>query len=258
MPTSETGCIVITGGASGIGAAVAEKFASSERAIVILDRRRDAAIIQAEKVGGHAIEVDISSASEVQQTVKNIEADIGVIEILVNCAGPLQNTDRPEELSMVVWDRMVDVHLRGTYLMTVEVGQRMAERRRGCIVSVASVMGMRSGPLHAYGPAKAGLINLNEGLAVEWGRRNVRVNTVSPGFVSTPGLSRGFAEHLLNEELLAKSCALGRLVSPVEVAETIYFLASDHASGITGCNIPVDGGYLAAASWGAYGGVRDN
>lgn len=248
--------VVVTGGASGIGAATAERLARDGHHVVILDRRMAPALEVAKKLNGQAFEVDIGSAEAVAAVIARIEDEVAPISILVNCAGPLQNTDRPEDLSMQMWDRIVDVHLRGTYLVTVEVGRRMARRRRGSIVTVASVMGMRSGPLHAYGPAKAGLINLNEGLAAEWGPRNVRVNTVSPGFVSTPGLVRGLAEHVMDADLLTAAAALQRTVTPMEVAEAICFLASAAASGITGCNLPVDAGYLVAGSWGAYGGLR--
>jgi len=250
------GCVFVTGGASGIGAATVERFRADGRSVVIGDRRLDAAEETAQLLGAAAYEIDISSQDEVADVVERIEKDHGPIEVLVNCAGPLQNTDRPEDISMRVWDRIVNVHFRGTYLVTVEVGKRMAKRRRGNIVTVASVAGMRSGPLHAYGPAKAALINLTEGLAAEWGPMNVRVNTVSPGFVTTPALARGVDEHVLSSSRLESASALGRTVEASEVAAAIYFLGSDAASAITGCNLPVDAGYLVAGSWNAYGGLR--
>lgn len=132
----------------------------------------------------------------------------------------------------------------------------MAERRGGSIVTIASTAGMRSTPLHAYAPAKAALISQTECLAAEWGRRNVRVNAISPGFVPTPGVQRGFAEHLLDPVALAESSALGRLVEPEEIADTVVFLASKLASAITGVNIAVDAGWLVATNWAAYGGLR--
>jgi NAD(P)-dependent dehydrogenase (short-subunit alcohol dehydrogenase family) len=132
----------------------------------------------------------------------------------------------------------------------------MARRGQGAIVTVASVVGLTSGPLHAYGPAKAALINLSRGLAVEWGRSGVRVNTVSPGFVRTPGTERGYAEKLMDPAILADNSALGRTLVPSEIAAAIYFLASDDASGITGCDLPVDAGYLVASPWSVYGDRR--
>jgi len=251
-----SGCAVVTGGASGIGAATAVALRSAGHKVVIIDRRLAAACEIANRISAEAFELDIGAEADVRAVIETVESCVAPIDILVNCAGPLQNTDRPEDLTMRVWDRIVDIHLRGTYLVSVEVGRRMALRRGGSIVTVASVMGMRSGPLHAYGPAKAALINLNEGLAAEWGPANVRVNTVSPGFVTTPGLERGLEEHVMNRQRLEKSAALGRTVTPAEVASAICFLASSAASGITGCNLPVDAGYLVAGSWEAYGGLR--
>jgi NAD(P)-dependent dehydrogenase (short-subunit alcohol dehydrogenase family) len=164
--------------------------------------------------------------------------------------------DTPDLLSMQMWDRITDCHLRGTYRMTVEVGTRMTARGAGAIVTVASVVGIASGPLHAYGPAKAALINLCRGLAVEWGRQGVRVNTVSPGFVRTPGTERGFEAKLMDPAQLAEYSALGRVLEPDEVAAAIQFLTSELASGITGCDLPVDAGYLAASPWAVYGDRR--
>ena len=249
-------CVVVTGGASGIGAATADRFRRDGETVVILDRRLVPAQAFAEEIGAIAIELNVADDRKVAEVIDKIETSIGPIGVLVNCAGPLQNTDRPQDLPMTVWDRIVGVHLRGTYRVSVEVGLHMVARRRGSIVSVASVMGMRSGPLHAYGPAKAGLINLMEGLAAEWGPSQVRVNTVSPGFVETPGLHRGIDEKVMELEHMRSSSALQRTLQPAEVAAAIHFLASDAASGITGVNLPVDAGFLVAGSWNAYGGLR--
>ena len=158
---------------------------------------------------------------------------------------------------MATWDRIVNVHQRGTYMMCAKIGSRMAERRRGSIVNIASVAGMTSAPLHAYGPAKAALISLTQCLATEWGRAGVRVNAVSPGYVSTPGVERGFESGMLQRGDFAEASALGRLVAPEEIANGVLFLASDLASAVTGVTLPIDAGFLVATPWAAYGGVRD-
>lgn len=245
--------VIVTGAASGIGAAAARRFANLGQTVVLLDRNRIGVESVAAEIGGHPFELDIADEDEVNKTIETIERDIGPIASLINCAGPLQNTDRPESLAMRVWDRMTDVHLRGTYLMSVATGGRMVRRGQGSIVTIASVAGMRSGPLHAYGPAKAALINLVEGLAAEWGPAGVRVNCVSPGFVRTPATDRGFAHGVLDEKRLAASAALRRLVEVDEVVAAMEFLQSDRASGITGCNLPVDAGYLVSSHWQSYG-----
>lgn len=132
----------------------------------------------------------------------------------------------------------------------------MSTRRRGAIINIASVAGMRSGPLHSYGPAKAGVISLGECLAAEWGPAGIRVNTVSPGFTHTPALDKGLEKGVLDFDRMAQSTALGRLVQSREIAAAVTFLASDLASGITGVNLPVDVGYLVATPWQSYGGLR--
>jgi NAD(P)-dependent dehydrogenase (short-subunit alcohol dehydrogenase family) len=168
----------------------------------------------------------------------------------------LQRTLPPDRLSLKEWDHVAHIDLRGTYLCCAAFGTEMASRGAGAIVNIASVAGMRSGPLHSYGPAKAGVISLTEGLAAEWGPRSVRVNCVSPGFTQTPALDKGFDTATLTEANLVKSSALGRLVRPEEIAQAVSFLCSDWASAITGVNLVVDAGYLVATSWSAYGGLR--
>ena len=140
-------------------------------------------------------------------------------------------------------DKIVGVHLRGTYMVTRAVGLRMVARRKGAIVTIASVAGMRSTPLHAYAPAKAALISQVECLAAEWGARGVRVNAISPGTVPTPGVERGFEEHVLDPALMCQHSALRRLVAAEEIADGVLFLCSSMSSAITGVNLPVDAGW---------------
>ena len=156
---------------------------------------------------------------------------------------------------MEQWDREVNIDLRGTFMVARAVGVRMAKRRYGAIVNVASVAGMTSGPIHAYTAAKAGVIQLTQTLAAEWGRAGVRVNAVSPGFTRTAMLEAGIASGALDKERLARPSAMNRLVEPMEVAQAIAFLLSPQASGITGINLPVDAGFLAGSTWDAYGGL---
>ena len=106
---------------------------------------------------------------------------------------------------MEQWDREVNIDLRGTFLVARSVGVRMAERRHGAIVNVASVAGMTSGPIHAYTAAKAGVIQITQTLAAEWGRAGVRVNAVSPGFTRTVALEAGIASGALNKGLHRKA-----------------------------------------------------
>ena len=162
--------VFVTGAASGIGAAVAERLAAAGGRIIAADRRLQPAEALAARIGGTAVALDIAEEAMVRDVVATVEASHGAIDILVNCAGVLQNLAPPEALSMEHWDRITNIHQRGTYLVTVAIGSRMAARRRGSIVTIASTAGMRSTPLHAYAPAKAALISLTQCLATEWGR----------------------------------------------------------------------------------------
>jgi len=247
---------VITGGASGIGAACAKFLAERGAHIVIADRNLEAAQAIAKELKGVAIAMDVGDDASVENAAEHIETHIGPVDILVNSAGVLQRTLPPGELTMKEWDFVTRIDLRGTYLCCAAFGTRMAARGKGVIVNIASVAGMGSAPLHAYAPAKAGVINLTEGLAGEWGPRGVRVNAVSPGFTTTPALERGFATHTLQADTLVRSAALGRLVEPREIAAAVGFLVSNLASAVTGVNLTVDAGYRAALPWTSYGGLR--
>lgn len=248
---------LVTGGARGIGLASARCLAEAGARVVVVDRRIDDARDATGGFGASAYALDISDEAAIAGAIDRIERECGPIDILVNCAGNLQNTVPPEDLDQLVWDRIVATHLRGTYMVTRTVGLRMAARGGGAIVTIASVAGMRSTPLHAYAPAKAALISQVECLAAEWGPKGVRVNALSPGTVPTPGVQRGFEEHVLDPDLMSRHSALQRLVAVEEIAHGVLFLASPMSSAITGVNLPVDAGWLIGASWASYGGLRE-
>lgn len=249
---------VVTGGASGIGAACARLLSSSGARVAIVDRKLGLAEAVAREIGAVAFEMDVGEDASVRAAASAIEERIGPVSVLVNSAGVLQRTLPPEELTLKEWDFVARIDLRGTYVCCAEFGRRMAERGAGAIVNIASVAGMRSSPLHSYAPAKAGVISLTECLAAEWGWRGVRVNTVSPGFTHTPALDKGMETHTLDKDTMISNSALGRLVEPGEIAAAVVFLASDLASAITGVNLPVDAGYLVATPWASYGGLRQS
>lgn len=248
--------VVVTGGASGIGESCARTFRDCGARVIVADKNREAAQRLAEELGATAVALDVGDEAGIDAALASIERMAGAIEVLVNSAGVLQRPLPPGELTMKEWDLVARVDLRGTYLCCAAAGTRMAARRRGSIVNIASVAGMRSGPLHAYGPAKAGVISLTQCLAAEWGRSGVRVNAVSPGFTRTPALAKGVDKAVLDPDEMAGASAIGRLLEAKEVAAAVCFLASDLASGITGVNLPVDLGYLVATAWQSYGGLR--
>jgi NAD(P)-dependent dehydrogenase (short-subunit alcohol dehydrogenase family) len=248
--------IVVTGGASGIGASCAHFFAARGARVVIADRNEQAALEMARVTGGLAAAIDVAEEAQVETLIARTEEEQGPVAVLVNSAGVLQRTLPPGDLAMKDWDLVARINLRGTYVCCRAVGSRMATRRRGSIINIASVAGMRSGPLHSYVPAKAGVISLTKCLAAEWGPALVRVNAVSPGFTRTPALEKGIDKGQLDTTEMITGSALGRLIEPAEIAAVVGFLASDLASAVTGVNIAVDAGYLVATPWQTYGGLR--
>ncbi|MGY6644959.1 MAG: SDR family NAD(P)-dependent oxidoreductase [Salinarimonas sp.] len=247
---------VVTGGASGIGAACCQLLAARGGKVVVLDRDGDAAKDLAGEIGGYGCVGDVGVQASLEEAASRIEKDFGAVTGLVNSAGILQRPVSPEELSMESYDDVVAVNQRGTYLASRIFARAMIGRGRGAIVNIASVAGMRSMPLHSYSPTKAAVISMTACLAAEWGPSGIRVNAVSPGFTLTPALQREVDAGRRDLSLAEAQAALGRLVRPDEIAQAVAFLLSQEASAITGANLPVDCGWLAGTSWATHGGVR--
>src|SRR5882672_4688552 len=249
------GITLVTGGSRGIGAAAATLLAEQGKTVVVVD------IAPEPLTGTHAVlwpaPFDVASEAAVVSGIADIETRHGPIAGLVNAAGIFGKMHPVERVRMENWDREINIDLRGTFLVARSVGERMAKRQHGAIVNVASVAGMTSGPIHAYTAAKAGVIQVTQTLAAEWGRAGVRVNAVSPGFTRTVALEAGIASGALDKDRLARNSAMNRLVEPIEVAHAIAWLLGPTSSGVTGINLPVDAGFIAGSTWDAYGGLRE-
>jgi len=246
--------VLVTGAASGIGAACARGAFQGGASLTLADKNGALLSEMAATIPGASTHVlDLCRDEE----VGGFTAALKSVDALIHCAGILQRPLPPQQLTMREWDLVNSVDLRATYVLAAAIGTSMSRRGSGAIVLIASVAGMRSSPLHSYGPAKAAVIALAESLAAEWGPTGVRVNAVSPGFTQTAALQRGIDKEILNTRAMTDSTALRRLLAPDEIAAAAIFLASDLSSGITGINLPVDAGYLCATPWSAYGGLRD-
>ena len=243
--------VLITGGGAGIGRATALRFAREGAAIAVLDRDRAAAdavtaMIKAEGGRAAAIIADISEPAACRAAVAASEAEIGPLAVLVNNAAHARQPD-VASTDTAAWDAEFAVTVRAQFLMTKSVLDGMVARGGGVIVSVASVNGHVALGNPAYSAAKAALLNFTRSVAVEYGPKNVRAVTVSPGTVRTEApswrdrLSRN--PHVFED--LARWYPLARVGTPDDIAAAITFLASDEAGFITGTDLAVDGGLLA-------------
>lgn len=256
MSINEARVMVVTGGASGIGAACAELLASEGCRVVVADLNEELAQEVATRIGGIAWKLDVSEIRSVEESARGIEEKVGPVYGLVNSAGIIQQPLEPYSLPMDTWDLVQKVDFRGTYIACLAFGKAMLARKRGSIVNISSVTGYRSVPLHSYAPAKAAVVSMTQCLAAEWGPAKVRVNSVAPGYTLTPALQGAIDRGERSLDRLLLNAPLNDTVKPSQIGDAVSFLLSDRALAITGVDLPVDCGWLAGTSWSTYGGFR--
>ncbi|MBT4488025.1 MAG: SDR family oxidoreductase [Rhodospirillaceae bacterium] len=247
-----SGVILVTGGASGIGLAIARRFAAAGEKLVLADLNDHAGEAAAQELSADYRHLDVADETSVESTVSAIESDIGPIAVLINSAGLLQNKATIGEFPLDEHDRIWAVNYRGSYLMCRAIAPRMAGRDGGAILNIASINSFTPLPLPAYTPTKAAIESLTRLLAAEFGPGGVRVNAVAPGFTLTPAMQSRIDSGDRDPKGMEALSTLGRLVKPEEVAEAGYFLCSEAAAAITGVNLAVDCGYMAAISYNSY------
>ena len=247
--------MVVVGGALGIGEATTFALAEYGWRVIVADIDIDRAKTIASRCGGHAQFIDILDAKTIDEAVAAIEETHGAIYGCVNAAAVFQEKRPPEDTPIEVFDRIIDVNVRGMYLVNVAFAKRMAAHGAGAIVNFSSWTGFHSTPNHAYCASKAAVNLLTEGMAVEWGRSGVRVNAVTPGFVLVPRMVERLRAGGRYSVDIAGLSPLHRNVEPSEIADVVTFLMSDRASCITGSNIGADAGIMAATAWHAFGGI---
>ena len=234
---------LVTGGASGIGAAIASAFVAKGARVAIVDVNEAAAQQTAAAVGNDSrgFRCDVSDSASVTATVDEVVEALGRVDILVNSAG-IAVLAPAEEIPLDAWDRTIDVNLKGTFLMCQAVGKHMLAVGHGVIVNMASQAATVALDQHvAYCASKFGVVGVSKVLAAEWGGRGVRVNTISPTVVLTELGHKAWDGP--RGDALKKLIPIGRFAYPNEIGAAAVFLASDAAAMITGADLLVDGGY---------------
>lgn len=245
---------VVTGGASGIGLATAELLANFGAHAVLLDINETAGEKAAQDIrdqGGQAsfFRCNVTSAEDCERVVSEISAALGGIHILFNNAGVIRRKT-VVELEEKDWDLVLDVSLKGVFLLSKYVIPVMEQCGGGSIINTGSGWGLKGGDrAAAYCAAKAGVVNLTKAMAIDHGAANIRVNCVSPGDTDTP-LLRDEAKQLKQDEAAFLVASAGgrpleRLGTPRDIANAVLFLASDLSSWVTGSVLVVDGGGIA-------------
>jgi NAD(P)-dependent dehydrogenase (short-subunit alcohol dehydrogenase family) len=233
--------VLVTGGARGIGRAVADAFARAGARVCILDRDG----VPDAPPGWLCIAGSVAEAAEQEAAFAAMDAAWGGVDVVLANAGFAMNTPTLE-LSVDDWRRTVDVNLTGAFLTAQAAGRRMVRDGSGLILFTSSLYGTIGGAERAaYCATKAAVANLARALACEWGPRGVRVNALAPGYTETTLVSDLVAAGRLDAAALVARAPLRRLVQPEDVAALACFLASPAASAITGAVLPVDAGWTA-------------
>ncbi len=238
---------VVTGGAGGIGQAIAARFIGEGVRVMVADidgdkARRVAKELSRDGSMARAVEVDVTRLDSIQNMVNETLRFMGKIDILVTSHGV--NRRKPlEEVTEEDWDVVIDVNLKGTYFCGQLVGKVMKTRGRGSIVNIASIMSVSSLPhLSVYCASKGGVAQITRAFAVEWAQDGINVNAVAPGYIKTELTAQWLDDPERYRDIISKA-AMGKLATVEDVAAAVSFLASDAARNITGQILFVDAGW---------------
>lgn len=239
---------IITGGASGMGAATARELAVAGAQVLIVDRNGDLAAAVADEIGADApLLGDVSDAAFCELAVQTAVNRYGRLDILINAAGIIVRADALAT-SDAQWQRVMNVNVNGVFFMSRAAVAVMKRQGKGAIINFGSIWGgVGAAGVVAYCASKGAVHQLTRAMALDHVKDGIRINAVCPGEVNTPMLASERSEPVTAEILqqIAQSVPLERLAEPVEIARVVLFLASDAASYMTGAMINVDAGYTA-------------
>jgi NAD(P)-dependent dehydrogenase (short-subunit alcohol dehydrogenase family) len=252
MATLEGRVAIITGAASGIGLACAQRFAKEGATVVGVDRNAcdDWASVEAHggKTQFHQLDVT-DGAAQNAVAAQTVEA-FGRIDVMVTAAG-VGDGGPVGMIEEEAWDKVVDINLKGTFLSIKSVLETMTAQRSGSIITVASVEGINGTEGgSAYNASKGGVVLLSKNVAIDYGRMGIRCNAICPGFIDTPLLNEVMGLMPEFREDVVRETKVGRLGKPEEIAGAALFLASDDSAYVTGHALVVDGGYTAGHNHG--------
>ena len=248
-PSLQKAVVLITGGASGIGAAMVEQFALQEAQVAFLDIAEESATGLIEKLAPAVadrpafVKCDLTDIAELRSAIKKVEAQFGAVRVLVNNAAS-DDRHKLSEVTPEYWDERMNVNLRHHFFAIQAVAPGMTRAGGGSIINMSSIAWMiPSTGLPAYITAKAGIVGLTRTLARELGAANIRVNCVSPGAIMTERQRRLWMTPDYAAEIMQRQ-SLKRELTPEDVAKLVLFLASEDSSAITGQNFVIDGGWV--------------
>ncbi|GGG28018.1 gluconate 5-dehydrogenase [Lysinibacillus alkalisoli] len=242
---------IITGGSRGLGAQMATAYAEAGANIAICSRDGSACEEMAQRltqqygIQAYGAQCDVTDEEQITQFVTEVMRQFGKIDILINNSGASWATPA-EDMPLSAWQKVMDVNVTGTFLMSKAVGQHMIQAKQGKIINIASIAGFGGTPAFmqtvGYNTSKGAIITFTKDLAVKWGQYNICVNALAPGFFPTK-MSQVLIKH--GQEYIMQVTPLGKLGSDEDLKGAAIFLASSAADYITGVILPVDGGASA-------------
>ena len=240
--------VLITGGLGGIGSKVAERFAAEGAQLVLADEASGESPV----ADARCYKADLSRVSECRRLAAEVEADLGPIDLLVNCVGVFEQMPF-DETTEENWDRNVDINLKGVFFLIQAVAPQMRKRGGGRIVNITSIAASQGfGSAQAYCAAKGGLLNLTRALAMALAPDGINVNSVGPGFTRTQMTEHQWTNDAFNAGLARMLATRKGYMEPDNIAAAVLFLCSDDAAHIHGTNLRVDDGWLSGISGAAF------